>query len=301
MHARARIAVRAEEMWRKSMRINQELARTHPANVSYRAALADGNKNVGTLALFEQNQPETAAVALRDASAVYERLEHDFPETLYYGNNLLVSWQTLAFVYEHLNQFSHALDLADHVLGHLETRFPENQRDDRFRTLYLEWLGLRARVLRRLDRLDEALDVCDRALKVVNDEKRHDWERFREIVTAFSLLQEGEPQRAVQLAGQVLGRSSPDGSTLALAAALNARAAVRIASSKTPGSDAASLAETYASNAILCLKEAHKKGAFPFEFQRTGLVTDPDLAGLQGQPEFVKLLSEIIGPSAAPQ
>jgi len=57
----------------------------------------------------------------------------------------------------------------------------------------------------------------------------------------------------------------------------------------------------YASNAILCLTAAHKQGAFPFQFQREGLRSDPELAGLLGRPEFVKLLSEITGTAAAPQ
>ncbi len=209
MRARARAAEQAEEFWRRSLKIQQELARTHPANVSYRAAVADVNTNLGTLALFELNRPESALIALRDASDVYERLVHDYPETLYYSYNLLIAWQSLATVYGHLLLAALALALADQVLAHIDASTPQDRRDDNFRALYVAWLGIRAAALRRLDRPGEALQVCEQAIQLANDEKRLDWEKFREVVAAFRLLQEGEPRRAVESGGQLLAGLPP--------------------------------------------------------------------------------------------
>jgi tetratricopeptide (TPR) repeat protein len=297
MHARARQADQAEAAWRRVLEIHHELIRAHPANVFYQSLAADVGGNLGTLALFEQNRPEAALAALHESCAISERLVRNHPLIRYYAHNLRTTSANLELVCKHLGRLPEALETDDRVLSQLDEEFPAASRGKDVNQLYVNWLGRRAETLRRMERFDEALKDCDRALELVDEADRGAYLIWRRTIEAFVALRDRDFRRAAELAAVVATGPNNDAQRCAQVARIYAQAAALAGGGATSAVDRAvaggGLADQYAASAFAQLRTAARLGAFQYGFEREALATDPAFSILKGRADFQKWLEEL--------
>jgi tetratricopeptide (TPR) repeat protein len=282
----------AQTAWDRAVAVAQRLAGDHPGNGEFREAQANALQGRATVWYDLANRPEPAAVALRAALGIRERLVAEAPEVGPYRATLWATTLELADLLRDRGRLSERLDLLTHAMALWDRdRIPTSDRSAYLGGLHAE----RGLTQAYLGRAAEARQDFGRASALSPAKDQPDVHVRRELAEAVLLLKHGQPRQAAEKIMAVRRAQTLDGKRLVLAASILSQAVDALQhDTQLPVAERAGQVRHYAAEGTALLIAAQAAGYFDRAGRRVRLQASPEFAVLRqhGDPaELERLLT----------
>lgn len=269
--------VEAEKANRAALAIKEQLADTFPSIPQYRYELAGSYNNLGTM-LYEFGKGPDAQVAYEKAIQIYERLAADFPGIPTYTIGLAGTYKNLGQLLGGNGQLEEALPWLTKGVDILERAHHQDPRFVKAREALCLAHWARAMTLAGLDRHQQAMKDWDSAIEV-DDGRYQITLRIKRASNLLNLKDHAGATADAQALAESPNATAEDLYDAACVYALSARLAA----------DDIPRAESYASRAVLLLRQSLAKGYKDLAY----LKTDTDLDSLRTREDWKQLLKEL--------
>jgi serine/threonine protein kinase/tetratricopeptide (TPR) repeat protein len=170
----------AWETLEKGRQILEKVNADYPANPEYRHKLAVVYSRVGNVQT-QRRQWDEAEATLRRACTLLEGLVKEFPLAVSYSLDLGLGYQRLATLFGRRQQYETAHSWYVKAEDQFISALKVDGRNARARSNLGDAYIFHARILSLLERHAEAIEVFDRSLPLIDDYKRHRYQRGRLI------------------------------------------------------------------------------------------------------------------------
>jgi serine/threonine protein kinase len=267
----------AEKASNRAVEIKTKLVHDFPAVPKYRQQLARSLNNLW-VDLHTLKKREAASAALREAIRLEEKLVDDFPGVPMYEIELAGTYSNMGRQVGGNGQLEQSLPWLAKSIDRLEAALSKNDRLVKVRESLCTARWTRAMTLAGLKRFQQAMPDWDRALEM--DDGRY--QNTLRIMRASNLLNLNDHAGATADAQAIAESPKAKDADLYNAACVYALSS-RIAEAE------GMLAESYASQAVLLLRKAVRKGFKNLPH----LKMDADLNPLRKREDFQNLIREL--------
>jgi serine/threonine protein kinase/tetratricopeptide (TPR) repeat protein len=279
----------AEAEFRQSVAILQSLAEQHPAVAEYQTSLCQHRLNLGTL-YFQSGRLAEALAEYQRALPVAEELarrDADAPTDALVRGML---YSSLGTVFRYQGELRPSLEWFGRAVSTLDPLLHRGPDVAQARQTLRETFDSRARSLNRLNRPEEALKDCDRALQLDTGQRGV----ALRALHAYTRARLGELAGALVEADELTRTPLTHGGALFELASIHALAAAAVVTdTQLAPAERTVQAERHAARAVELLGKASASGFFKKAARVEFLRKDDDWQALRSRADFQALLSEL--------